>query len=287
MTDRAVIPHIDDLGCAFGVNQAMVELAAAGVVTSGSAMVPTPWFADVVTRMQHLDIGVHLTLTSEAVASRWRPVSTTDRGTGLYDDAGFMWATVPDLRRSADPSAVEAEMRAQVEIAEATELDITHLDHHMGAALAPEWVERTVDIAIDHQLPVAFPDDLDGLFAVLNMGPMDVDAVRRAHRRAATVGVALADRFVMPLTHHETHGEGAWDHGAIIREMLDDVGPGVTYLSLHCAVAGDVEHVHPNDASWRIGEHAALSDASMSDWMPESFDVQGVRSFRDALRRQG
>ena len=204
--------------------------------------------------------------------------------TGLFDGAGYMWATVPELRASADASAVEVEMRTQVDLANASGLDITHLDHHMGAALAPEWVERTVDIAIDHQLPVAFPDDLAGLFAVLNMGPLDLDVIRSAHKRAVAAGVALSTRFVMPLTHHETHGDGEWDHAAIVREMLDEGASGVNYLSLHCSVPGDVEAVHPNDASWRIGEFRALADGALAAWMSSAFDVRGVRGYRDALR---
>ncbi|MCH8985128.1 MAG: ChbG/HpnK family deacetylase [Acidobacteria bacterium] len=71
-----MIPHVDDLGCASGANKAMVQLAASGAVTSGSVMVPAMWFADVasIASAEDLDLGVHLTLTSESAAARWRPV---------------------------------------------------------------------------------------------------------------------------------------------------------------------------------------------------------------------
>ena len=39
-----VIPHIDDIGVTLGSVTAMDELAGSGFVTSGSIMVPCPWF---------------------------------------------------------------------------------------------------------------------------------------------------------------------------------------------------------------------------------------------------
>ena len=41
---RAVVPHVDDLGASHGANSAFLDLAARGLVTCGSVMVPGPWF---------------------------------------------------------------------------------------------------------------------------------------------------------------------------------------------------------------------------------------------------
>ncbi|MBN8902292.1 MAG: ChbG/HpnK family deacetylase [Rhodospirillales bacterium] len=65
---RGVILHVDDLGMCHGGNQAFLELAAAGLVTTGSVMVPCPWFREIAeagAADPRLDLGVHLTLTSE------------------------------------------------------------------------------------------------------------------------------------------------------------------------------------------------------------------------------
>ena len=67
--------------------------------------------------------------------------------------------------------------------------------------------------------------------------------------------------------------------------MLSDLGPGVTYLSLHCAAPGDIERIHPKDADWRLGEYAAFRDAEFRSWLDERpFVVAGMRRFRDELR---
>ena len=46
MTSRVVI-HQDDVGMCHGANVAFVELSRAGAVTSGSVMVPCPWFSEI------------------------------------------------------------------------------------------------------------------------------------------------------------------------------------------------------------------------------------------------
>jgi predicted glycoside hydrolase/deacetylase ChbG (UPF0249 family) len=99
-----LIPHVDDLGVSHGANLAFVELAGLGFVTCGSVMPPCSWFPEMVAMVKErpaLDVGVHLTLTSESCACRWRPISTASRTSGLLDGDGFMWPDVPSLRHAA------------------------------------------------------------------------------------------------------------------------------------------------------------------------------------------
>ena len=74
--ERAIIPHVDDLGASHGANQAFLDLARAGRVTCGSVIVPGPWFreiADAACADPSLDIGVHLTLTRECQQTWLQP----------------------------------------------------------------------------------------------------------------------------------------------------------------------------------------------------------------------
>jgi len=277
-----VIPHLDDVAGSHGASAAMIELAASGAVTSGSVIVPSPWFPDIAAHPQtpSLDLGVHLTLTSESAAFRWRPVSTSDPASGLLDPHGYMWATVPELRSHASPDAVEREMRAQVDIALAAGIDVTHLDHHMGAALAPEFVDSTIRIATDHAIPFLFPADIGGYLDALTMGRLDVRRLAEAREVALVRGLAFGDRFAMPLIHHQRS-----DYRATLERMLSDLEPGVTYLSLHCSVRGEISAIHPHNAAWRIGEYEAFSDPGFADWLTaRNYRIVGIRGFRDRLR---
>src|SRR5512138_455136 len=137
---RVAIFHADDVGMCHGANAAFAELSRLGTITCGAVMVPCPWFleaAELAARNSQLDLGVHLTLTSEWASYRWAPISTVSRRSGLIDGSGYFWRRLPMLGPKVVPEAAEAEMRAQIERALAAGIDVTHLDTHMGAALLP------------------------------------------------------------------------------------------------------------------------------------------------------
>ena len=199
---RVLIPHVDDVAVCHGANRAFVELAGKGFVTTGSVMVPCAWFPEIVSLAKdqpELDLGVHLTLTSESRACRWRPISTTARISGLIDADGYMWPDVPSLRRHAHKGSVEAECRAQIEAALAAGLDVTHLDTHMGAAAAPEFVEVYLKLGREFSLPVLLPRHSSTYSSVLDMGPIDPDLDRRLIAELRAQGQPLIDRFAMGL----------------------------------------------------------------------------------------
>ena len=260
----------------------MIRLVALGGVTCGSLMMPPGWYPHYVeaARGRDIDMGIHLTLTSESAGFRWGPVSTRDRGSGLVDDSGLMWPTVPEVRANADPEAVDLELRAQVELALAGGVDVTHLDHHMGVALTPEFVENTVQMAIDYRLPTLFPAKLDEYFSALDTGPVNINVVRAARDRLMDSGLAVGDSFLMALTYrNDTHPRDVFDH------LLSSLGPGTTYLSLHCALPGDIEQVHPNTAAWRIGEDAVFANRGFLGWLrDQEIEIAGMRAFRDTAR---
>lgn len=260
---RRLVLHIDDLAGSLGANVALEATRAAGGVLSGSVIVNGPWLPDLVARVADLDVdlGVHLTLNSESAAFRWRPLSTNSRTSGLIDPDGFMWADVPTLRRHADPGAVGDEFRAQIASAAEIGLVISHLDHHMGAALAPEFVETTVDVAIEQRIPTLFPADVDGYVAGVDWFDTDLGALREQRGRLVEAGLAFGDRFVIPLRHL----------GELVRPVIEEVAegalPGLTYVSLHCATGIDMEAIHPHDAAWRVEEYELLADPSFVAWM--------------------
>ena len=75
---KLIIIHADDLGETHAVNAAAIKALESGTINSASLMVPCPWFpeaAEIARNDRTLDVGVHLTLTSEQKPYRWRPLT--------------------------------------------------------------------------------------------------------------------------------------------------------------------------------------------------------------------
>src|SRR5688572_21182657 len=115
---RVLMLHADDVGMCHSVNTATAEAFAEGLVTTGSVMVPCPWFPEIADwSKQHpeWDLGLHLTLTSEWRFYRWGPTAPREKVPTLLDPEGFLWRSVADVKKHASPEHVELEIRAQIE----------------------------------------------------------------------------------------------------------------------------------------------------------------------------
>ena len=154
--ERAVILHADDVGMYHASIPAFRELAESGSLSSASVMVPCPWFGEVARYCETnptVDMGVHLTLTSEWTGYRWAPISTVDVRSGLIDEGGFFHAQRSQALESATPEAAYVEMRAQLTRARAAGVDVTHLDAHMFTALGHPLTEAYLRLGIEEGLP--------------------------------------------------------------------------------------------------------------------------------------
>ncbi len=131
---RLLIIHADDLGMSHSVNEASFEAMTKGAVNSASVMMPTPWVPEAVAFAKtypELDLGLHLTLTSEWTNYRWGPTGR-DSVAGLLDADHYLHGECRPMAAKATVAEVERELRAQVEQALRLGLRPTHLDSHMG-----------------------------------------------------------------------------------------------------------------------------------------------------------
>jgi predicted glycoside hydrolase/deacetylase ChbG (UPF0249 family) len=281
---RTVLLHADDVGMCHGANRAFVDLFRAGRLDGGSVMVPCPWFPEIAAEAAAdpaLDLGVHLTLTSEWHGYRWGPVSTRSRASGLMDPDGHFWRDVASLRRAVVAEAAEAEMRAQVDAALAAGIDVTHLDTHMGAALVPELLAATLRIALDHRLPLLLPRDIGSYLSVLRLGAVERALYEDALARLEAARMPVFERFAMT--------PGVIPDAQTYRPVLVPQGDGLTFVSLHPNAPGDIEAItagHPRqDPAWRTGEHAFLATGA-ADALLAAAGVgrSGFRHLRDAWR---
>ncbi|MEQ1944587.1 polysaccharide deacetylase family protein [Mesorhizobium sp. VNQ89] len=279
---KRVVIHEDDVGMSHGANMAFVELSKLGTCSSGSVMVPCPWFpeaAELATKDASLDVGVHLTLTSEQKPYRWRPLTSPPKSAGLTDDYGYFWPTVPQARK-AHPEAVEAELRAQIDVAVAAGIDITHFDCHMGTAQMPEFTAILRKLGAEYRQPVLLVKDLSKYNPASYAGQLDVGRYDAEIVKAKAIGEPVFDIVLETPWARKTDAKTAY------YEMFKAIPDGLTFLSLHFNTVGDFETINPPDAHLRTEEYELFAMSSViKDWIAE-FDVEviGMRTLRDDLR---
>ncbi len=220
---KLLIVHADDIGVARSVNVATARAFEHGAITSGSVMVPCPWFPDFAAFYRDhgpFDVGIHLTLTAEWDYYKWGGISPAGEIASLLDEYGHFYATVEEVAQHADPAEAEREMRAQIERAIALGIRPTHLDTHMGSVMArPELMQIYVRLGKEYGLPVLLPSR--GWSENLPQGMRDDLAA----------GLPLLDGLYMMLAHDPSK---SWSEA--YGEMIAAIGPGLNQLIVHLAV---------------------------------------------------
>ena len=163
---KLLIVHADDMGLSQATNSAVIEAFQKGGISSGSIMVPCPWFpeiAEFAKNNSRFDIGLHLTLTSEWDNYFFGGVSPATSIPNLLNSKGYFYPSVEEFAKHANSAEVEKEIRAQIERALAFGIKPTHLDNHMGSILAsPEYYQILLKIGHEYKLPVLIPADMIG-----------------------------------------------------------------------------------------------------------------------------
>ena len=286
---RVVILHADDVGMCRGANRAFLELARAGLSDCGSVMVPCPWFPEIAREAvadRMLDLGVHLTLTSEWLGYRWGPVAVRSASSGLLDGDGYFHRDCLALRAAVDPVAAEDEMRAQLDRALAAGIDVTHIDTHMGAALVPELLPATLRIAREHNLPLLLPRDLSSYFSVLRVGDIDHGPYAEAVSEMDNAGLPVLDRFAM------TPGVPTEAADAAYASLVTPPDAGLTYVALHPngeEDIADIQRDHPRARPhWRTDEFRLLGNGQCEAAIRRAGVRRlGMRELRSLYRRGG
>ena len=277
--ERVVVIHVEDIGlCRTGDEGAVLALEDAA--TCGSVMVPCPAFpemAAVARSRRDLDLGVHLTLNAEYETFRWGPLR--DDVPGLVSPDGGMWRTLEETVASASPEEVDRELRAQVDRALESGIDVTHLDAHMGTALHPKFVEVYAGLALHYQLPAFIPRIDIAWLESRGLGER-YEPFARLIDRMERQGFPIFDQFDADSLSFAP-GEGA-QHNA---RRVDSLRPGLSFLILHAARgAPELESISPR---WRQRdeEHRIYSDGTMERTLDRAGVRRiGMRPLRDLLR---
>lgn len=161
--------RIDDMGFSHAANIACIETYQKGMAKSVEVIVPGPWFEEAAGLLKAnpgLDAGVHLVLTSEWANLKWRPLT---HAPSLVNDDGYFFPMLwkndrfpPDqflLANDWKIEEVEAEWRAQIELAQKKIPQLTHLSGHMGCSNISEAAHQLMrNLAQEYGLDIHTED---------------------------------------------------------------------------------------------------------------------------------
>jgi predicted glycoside hydrolase/deacetylase ChbG (UPF0249 family) len=277
---RVLILHADDVGLCHAANEAFWQDLDAGVITCSSVMMPCPWVPEMAAWCRAhptADVGVHLTLTSEWEGYRWKPVSTSDPQSGLIDDEGYMWRSVEALYSHMDPDAAIAEMHAQLDLALALGIDVSHLDTHMGAVAHPALAPAYMQLAVEHDLPAMMPRLSARDLEVEGIPPSVGQELMRRLDVLEDAGFPALDRLF------PSNKQGQ-DLAAYCR-WLDGAEPGVAHVRLHPALPGPEIEAITHSWGYRVADYQVMLRPGIRDYLTgHGIHTVGYRALRDLMR---
>ncbi|MFP5246178.1 MAG: carbohydrate deacetylase, partial [Thermoanaerobaculia bacterium] len=141
---KRLIVTADDVGLHRGMNDGAFVAHREGIVTACSVVASGAAFDDAVTRLRDLsalEVGVHLTLVEERSLTGMRFPRKYTSFVPLY------------LARAISLSAIETELRAQIERVLATGLRVTHLNGHQHLHLLPRIFRVVARLAEEYAIP--------------------------------------------------------------------------------------------------------------------------------------
>jgi chitin disaccharide deacetylase len=279
--DRIVIIHADDIGMCHASIHAFTELVEFGLISSGAAMTTCSWFPQVASfcrQSPNVDMGVHLTLTSEWNNYRWSPISTSDRNSGLIDSEGYLFRTSEEAQSKGDPNAVKLELQSQLNRVISAGIEVTHLDTHMNTVAHPKFINGYIQMAIDNKIPFLFPRlDKDGfrqLELAEDVASMAADFVNILEDQ----GIPLVDNASgLTLIDHTNRFEQA-------EQKLSSLPSGITHFIIHPSI--DTVELRAITPDWqcRVADYHTFMNDDLRKYIKNiGLQIIGYRSLKELL----
>ena len=267
---KVIMLHADDAGMNEEANIATKEMLLNGHIQSAAAMPPCPAFGDMIEwAKQHpeIDLGLHLTLTSEWKTYRWPSVLPVDEVPGLIDGDGMLWRSVPEVVQNAIPDEVEREIRAQIEKSLAMGYRPDHIDTHMGTLYGhPEFAKAFLRVAMEYGIPANAIDMSD---------PLVLEYYKKAGYPINDDLIAFMETYTLPKVDNFTSapkGDTYEEKVQAFKDLIKSLRPGLTEIIFHPSVAS--ENLKSITGSWqqRIWEYEMFADPDLIKF----FEDEGI-----------
>ena len=278
---KVIMLHADDIGMCEEANIAAKSDLVNNKIQSAAVMMPCPnaeefilWAKD----NPKIDVGLHLTLTSEWKKHRWGPVENAANVPGLIDPDGKLWHEVPDVVAHATAEEVKKEIRAQIEKSLALGYRPDHIDTHMGTLYGdPSYVKVFFDIAEEYGIPAN----------VMELSNQKVVDIFKAQGYPIDDSVVkMANDYSLPKLDFFTSapkGETYEDKIEKFKQLIKSLEPGITEIIFHPSIY--TENLKSITGSWqqRVWEAKMFSDPELIKF----FEDEGIifTNWKEMMKR--
>ncbi len=256
-SDKLLILHADDIGLSKSVNQASFKALKEGSVNSGSVMMPCDFIDDVgefAINNPNIDLGLHLTVTSEWRDYKWDGVADSFLISSMIDKKGNLYENKKKFTLNASSKDLKKELQAQIDLAKSIGIKPTHIDSHEGALFFDQNIFKTyLEIGEENQLPVFVPSDV---------------AVHFDKNFPKPENVVIVENLYMALPNLEFK-----DWSDYYVNIVENLKPGLNEIIIHLGYDDkEMQQItveHPNYGS---------------KWRNLDMDVVSSKSFKQAIK---
>ena len=168
---QRLVVRMDDIGGSHSANLAVIKCYQEGIGRSAEIMPAAPWFlegAKMCNENPDLDVGIHVTLNSEWMNYKWRPL--TECPSFCDEDGYFSAGGFGAKKKLINLQEAEAEMRAQIELAMKYVKNLTHITDHMMWTMTPGLLDIVLRLADEYSLVYQGRQETDSLLELNSLG---------------------------------------------------------------------------------------------------------------------
>ena len=251
--DKLLIIHADDLGLSNSVNNASFKALNEGNINSASVMMTCDKIDEVAEfskKNPEIDLGIHLTVTSEWEFHKWDGVLDSKEIQSLINKNGNLYENKKGFTVNANVNELKKELQAQIDLAKSLGINFSHIDSHEGALFyKSEFFKAYLDLAKENKLAVFVPDIVTVQF--------DKDLIPPSN-------LVVVDDFYMAENGMDLNN---WEEFYI--GILNNLKPGLSQIIVHLGYDDKemrkITIDHPNFGSkWRKYDYDIVSNKKFS-----------------------
>ena len=192
-----------------------------------------------------IDLGLHLTVTSEWKNYKWDGVLDPSETPSLINKKGELFNNKKKFVLNADPEDLRKELQAQIDLSRSIGINPTHIDSHEGALFYDQDLFKVyLELGKENKLPVFIPK---------------LVAVHFDENFPKPKNTVVIENFYMAEPDIEFN-----DWESYYLDILNELKPGLSQLIVHLAYDNDemksITVDHPNYGSkWRNLDYNIVS----------------------------